>query len=222
MTKQNTADVWQDNDEAAPSGVMTRPVLRSPDGTFAEQRGDAIELRNAEGRLLVRYENGTAEIAAPAGDLIFSAPAGRVVMRAGTDVTIEAARDITQQAARKVETLSGTTNWSITNDGAKLRADNVELSAKTSQVVTGAATVVAQHILTTAHSIATSVDKYELSAKRLVEKTQDVFREAVDLAETKVGRARTLVRGAFSLRARRTLLVSKEETKVDGKKVLLG
>ncbi|MDC0741596.1 DUF3540 domain-containing protein [Polyangium mundeleinium] len=222
-TKESAAEAWHDgDDEAAPSGVIARKVLRSSDGAFAEQRGDAIELRDVEGRLLVRYENGAAEIAAPAGDLVFSAPAGRVVMRAGTDVTIEAARDLTQRAARLVETSSGGTTWTVAPNGARLRADRAELEAKTSHFVTGAATVVAQHIVTTAQRIATSVEKYELSATKLVETTRDAFREVADLADTKIGRARTLVRGQFLLRARRTQLVSKDETKVDGKKVLLG
>lgn len=222
MIKNNAAEVWLDNDEEAPSGVMARASVRASDGAFAERRGDAIELRDGEGRLLVRYENGTAEIAAPSGDLVFSAPTGRVVMRAGMDVTIEAARDLKQRAARVVETSAGDTKWSVTPNSAKLVADHAELEAKTSHVVTGAARVVAQHIVTTAQRVATSVDKYELTATRIVEKTQDAFREVMDLAETKAGRARTIVRGAFSLRARRTQMVSKEETKVDGKKVLLG
>jgi hypothetical protein len=37
-----------------------------------------------------------------------------------------------------------------------------------------------------------------------------------------VGRARTIVRDLYSLTSRRSVMVSKEETSIDGEKVLLG
>lgn len=201
-------------------------VIRLPDGASAARRGDAIELRDVEGRLLVRYENGAAEICAPAGDLTLSAPAGQVVIRSAADVSIEAARDVTHRAARRVSIAAGepgaAPQIAVEPGATRVAADRLEIEAKTSHLITGQAAIVARRIVTTAESIAQSADRYELTATRLVETTRDTFREVADLAQTRIGRARTLVKGVFTLHSRRAVMTSKEETKVDGSKVLLG
>jgi hypothetical protein len=212
----------EEDEDARPSGVLPCPIIHLPDGAVAERKGRALELRDGEGRLLVRYEDGRAEIAAPSGDLVLAAPSGRVVLKAGTDVTIEAARDLTQRAARAVETTSGTTRFSVEPAAARLSSDRLEITATSSQLATGHAQVVARHVVTTAQRVVTKVEEYELTAVKIVETARDTFREVADLAQSRIGRARTLVRGAFSLRAQRTHVISKEETKIDGKRVLLG
>ena len=66
------------------------------------------------------------------------------------------------------------------------------------------------------------VERFELTAGRLVEKTRDTFREASDLVQTRAGRMRTLVARGYSLLSSRTALTSKRETSIDGSKILLG
>jgi hypothetical protein len=44
----------------------------------------------------------------------------------------------------------------------------------------------------------------------------------VDLAQTRVGRARTIVSSLFTLQTQRTVIQSKEDTSIDGRKILLG
>jgi hypothetical protein len=191
---------------AAATAPPAQEVLTLPDGATAALAGDALELRDAGGRLLVRYQDGAAEICAPAGDLTLSAPLGRVVLKAATDVEIEAERDITQRAARR----------------ASLKTGALAVEARESRLVTGQATILARHIATTAMTLAQSVERYELTATRIVETARDAFHDVKDLCQTRIGRARTLVKGAYSVHARRAIVASKEETKVDGKKVLLG
>jgi hypothetical protein len=202
------------------------PVIRLPDGASAQRTGDALELRDAEGRLLVRYANGAAEICAPAGDLTLSAPAGQVVIRSSTDVAIEAARDITHHAARRVAIAAGEAGAppqiAVEPAQTRVKAERLEVEARVSHAIVGQATLLARQVVTTAERLAHSVDRYELTATRLVETARDAFRDVADLAESRIGRARTLVKGVYSLHARRSVMVSKEETKVDGKKVLLG
>ena len=224
MRKTAAAKQLHHASPGAKPGERGAQVIRLADGAFAEKRGEALELCDVEGRLLVRYANGAAEICAPAGDLTLSAPAGQVVIRSATDVSIDAARDITHRAARRVAIAAGEAGAQISVEPAATRvaADRLEVDAKASRVVVGQAVVVARHIVTTAERIAQSVDRYELTATRLVETTRDTFREVADLAHSRIGRARTLVKGAFTLHSRRALMTSKEETKVDGSKVLLG
>ena len=161
------------------------PRLVLADGAVATIERGALELRDEGGRLLVRYIDGCAEIAAPSGDLVLSSPNGRVVLRSGVDVEIDATRDVVQRAGRDV-------------------------------------TTVARSIASRAEHIALSAEKYELVASRLFEKTRDAFRDVTDLAQTRVGRARTIVSSLFTLQARRTVMTSKEETSIDGRKILLG
>jgi len=165
-------------------------ALALPDGGAIHIRGEAAELRDPEGRLLVRYANGVAEIAVPAGDLVLSAPAGKVVIRAGQEVLVDAPR--------------------------------VAVKADESALTTGHATVIADRIATTASAITQRVERLEITAGRLIERTRDAYREATDLAETRAGRIRALVKDVYTLYARRTTMASKEETSIDGSKVLLG
>lgn len=203
-------------------------TLLLPDGARAEVAGGRLELRDAEGRLLVRYENGHAEIAAPSGDLRLCAPEGRVVIESALDIALRSGRDMHIETARRFEVAtpssSGTPAMSLSLDAkrAVLHAPHVEVTSKTARLATSRATVLARSIAVTAESLAQTVVKYELTAERLVEKTKDSFRDASDLAQTRAGRLRTIVKDVLSMHARRSVLVSTDETSIDGKKVLLG
>ena len=201
-----------------------QPSLVLPDGARAAIAGEGLELRDARGRLLVRYHAGHAEIAAPSGDLHLIAPQGRVTIESALDVSVTSGRDVTVGAARRCElTADGTrTRLGLEPKRATLHSAHVEVTSQTARLATGKATLLARSIATTAEHLAQRVTKYELVAERLVERTKDAFRDASDLAQTRVGRLRTIVEDTFSLRARRTTLLSSDETSIDGKKVLLG
>jgi hypothetical protein len=139
--------------------------------------GAAAEIRDREGRLLIRYEGGHAEIAAPSGDLRLIAPQGRVLIQAGTDIQLDAPGEVMVTAERfftKVRTLT-------------------------------------QH-----------ADRLEISAGRIFEKAREAYHDVEELLQTRAGRVRALVEDAYHLQARRTSIASKEDTSIDGKKVLLG
>ena len=197
-----------------------------PDGAEVLVEGDAAIIRDPEGRVIVRYARGSAEIAAPSGDLTLSAPEGRVIVRSGVDVEIDAARDVTHRAGRAVETRVGlpTSDPRIHLDLAGTRVDTprLDITAKVARVVAGDATIGAQRLALVADTISQTATRLEVTTEKLVERARDAFRDVADLAETRVGRARTLVRDVFSLRARRTTMISKDDTSIDGKRVLLG
>lgn len=203
-------------------------TLFLPDGARAEVEGGRLELRDAEGRLLVRYENGHAEIAAPSGDLRLCAPEGRVVIESALDVALRSGRDVHIETARRFDVSTPASSsapaasLSLDAKRAVLHAPHVEVTSKTARLATSRATVLARSIAVTAESLAQTVVKYELTAERLVEKTKDSFRDASDLAQTRAGRLRTIVKDVLSMHARRSVLVSTDETSIDGKKVLLG
>ncbi|HEY4122788.1 MAG TPA: DUF3540 domain-containing protein [Byssovorax sp.] len=204
--------------------LARRRALELEDGAVATIEDGALELRDKGGRLLVRYANGSAEIAAPSGDLVLSSASGRVVLQSALDVEVNAARDIVHRAARSVDLAAGDGPPQLHIEPQKtvLKTPRVRADVGEAELVAGVVATAARAIATTATTIAVRADKYELVATRLVEKTKDAFRDVTDLAQTRVGRARTLVSTIFSLRARRTVVASDEDTSIDGRKILLG
>jgi hypothetical protein len=71
----------------------TLSVVHTPGGASAEAHGERLVLRDPRGAIVVVYdaERGTAEIAAPAGDLVLSAPKGKISLKA-LEVECEAGR----------------------------------------------------------------------------------------------------------------------------------
>lgn len=219
---------------ALPLYVLPTPNrLELPDGACAEVVGEALELRDATGALLVRYRNGSAEVHAPSGDLTLAAPHGRVRLSAALDVEIDAARDLVQRggrdarldAGRSVSCAAGTgehRQLELRSGEATLEAAELRLRAGHTELTSGRLTVVAHHISHTASVLAQNVERYELVAERLVEKTRHSMRDVAELLQTRAGRVRTVVRSTFALWSKRTTLRSQDDTSIDGRKVLLG
>ncbi len=67
-----------------------------------------------------------------------------------------------------------------------------------------------------------AVGQWELSAERIVERARDAFHTVQGILETRAHRARTLVERTLEVTARRTSVTSREDTRIDGKRVLLG
>jgi hypothetical protein len=202
--------------------TSSAPRLRLADGSRVEVRGEAFELRDAEDRLLVRYQDGAAEVTAPEKDLVLSAPHGRVVMRAATDVAIEAARDVTQQAGRRLELGSHKARIALEPRGATVESPRLDVRANESHVAIGKTTLVAKTIAVTANRVAQNVERYEIYAEKLVERARDSLREVSGIAESRAGRLKQVVESLYSLRTGRTTLLSKGDTSIDGEHILLG
>lgn len=222
--------VGADRDPALPAptpDLDPLPALALPDGSSASVVHGAIEVKDPEGRLVVRYSNGTAEIAAPERDLVLRAPNGQVRFQAGTDIAFDATRDLVHTAGRRIALGSGPSaaekpQLRVDAQTTSLRSDNLEVQSKKSRFVSGRAEVLLRTLATTAEKIAVRVTDHELTATRVVERATEAFREVKDLLSTRAGRARTEVEGSLTFESGRTQLVSREETTVDGKKILLG
>ena len=206
-------------------------ALALPDGATAALAGDGLEIRDAAGRLIVRYADGVTRIEAPTRDLVLAAPAGRVVLEAAQDVVIEAARDVVQRAGRRVELASAARgapgagpNVSLRLDPneASIEAPSLRLSARVAEVVTGSAALVAETLRTTVDHASHGARRYEIVADHLVETAREAVRDIRGLFESRLGRARTLVREDCTLRAETVAIVAEKEASLDGERVLLG
>lgn len=212
--------------ETAPANETGGARLALPDGGSAELRGEALEVRDREGRLVVRYVDGAAEISAPSGDLRLSAPMGRVVITSALDVEIDAGRDVVQRAGRSFAVAAATSaeapQLRVERERLEVRAGALDVQAQRSQAVIGTVAVIAHAIATTAERVAVSASVHELTAERLVERAHDAYREIAGLAEGRFGRVRALVRDVYALTSRRTVMTSSDDTSIDGSRVLLG
>ncbi len=222
------------------SAPRATTALHAPDGARVELAGEAIEVFDPAGRLMIRYRDGALEVSPAQGDLVLASATGRVRIAAATDVVVEAARDLCLSAQRGLEASAGaTTPAAEAGDadaapqirGSRLALDprrvvlataTLDVRARTAHVAAGDATVLARRIRTTATQIATTVEELEVTAGHVVERARDVVQEVSGVLTSRLGRVRAVVKDVYSLRARRTELKSKEDTAIDGRRVLLG
>lgn len=174
------------------------PGFSLPDGSSVRRQGSAAEICDPAGRVVVRYEAGSATIIAPDGDLSLAAPRGSVRLHAGRDLELQA-------------------------DGVlRQRGGEIDVHARIGRLTVGVATVLARSIETTATQLRQRAERYEVEAAQVIERSRCSLREVRELARQRVGQMCTIVRQEYTLDARRTVLISTEDTHIDGKRVLLG
>ncbi len=79
-----------------------------------------------------------------------------------------------------------------------------------------------EHYELVASDARVSVSRWRLEANRILERSTDVYRRVERVYETRAESIRSVARGALSLLAEKATLRSRDETRVDGKRVLLG
>ena len=103
-----------------------------------------------------------------------------------------------------------------------LSAPEVAITARDASIESGLLRFAARSVITTATRIAEDVERHERSAQSIVERARNSYREISELAESRVGRVRTIARGLMELAAERTEIRSDKDTAIDGQRVLLG
>lgn len=196
-------------------------------GATATVEGESLALRDAEGMLVARFDpkTGVTEIAAARGDLRLSAPHGKVVVEAALDVEITAARDIVQHGVRKLVARAGAkaeTTLRLGATEAVLEAPAVTACARRASLEADEVTTLAERVSLRATEVAWALGRMELRAERWRQRVRDIYSDVDGMVQTKAARIRNLVSESFHLSSTRTRLVSKEETSIDGKRVLLG
>lgn len=182
-------------------GVVHAPVedrtVRTESGASATVEGDSLVLRDHAGSIVAVFDASTGQTTLRAsGDLHLAA--GRNVMISGEVIELDA-REKTALRAPRLD---------LTADDASLHAKHASVNAETTSIASTTITALA--------------GKLELRVQRIVEHAVDVYREIEGMDQTRAGRVRTVVAGAFRLLAGRSEVVSKEDTVIDGKRVLLG
>jgi hypothetical protein len=213
---------------ATSSGGHPTEGVACADGGRALLVGDSIELRDAAGRMLVRYRDGALEIAPLSGDLRLAAPSGRVHIE-GLDVSLGATRDVVVSGGRSaamsvtaLEDAAGGASVRLDPTHAHIAARTVEIRGQTARTVVATAETVATAVRTTAVSIETHARTIQDTAERVSLKAKELSHHVTGLFDSKLGRVRSLVKGAFSVRSKTVQMKASDDASVDGKRVLLG
>jgi Protein of unknown function (DUF3540) len=144
-----------------------------------------------------------------------------VTAPSGASASVDGDRIAVRDAeGRVVVTLDGATGELCISAEKDLR-----LAAPSGRVLVEAATEVrlqGASLAVTAAEAALAIGHYELRAERIIERTTDAFRTASGLVETRAKHARMIVSRTLELFGRRTTVASEEDTRIDGKRVLLG
>lgn len=231
---------------ASTEGASSTETLRTASGITAQVDGDAIVVADASGRIVARCTPDTIELVADRRDLVLRAPSGRVridaaldvELHAGRDLVTSAGRDLGLSAARSVDlgaapsertasqgasaSPSRAAHLHLEGDRATIAARRLDVEAEHANGALGVVTLLARRIATRVDSATLEARAYEVSVTSLVTKARDTLTEVAESIETRAGAMRSLVKGLFALHSERTALVSKEDTSVDGKKILLG
>lgn len=228
--KQQAPDRSTPNNDVPPQSErrnrQSSEALFLADGSHAVMHDNGLEIRDRRGRLLVRYADGAATIEVPEGDLTLAAPNGRVEIRSAEDIVFTAERDVRQHAGRQVALSAGRPDREpelrVAPESLEIQAKHARIAADHHEVIADRTEIVARALSTSAEEIIETADRVERTAHRLIERARDAFRDVAELCQSRVGRMRTVVRDAYSLSSQRTTMTSKDDTSIDGKRILLG
>jgi hypothetical protein len=210
----------------APSRVKTTA------GTIAEVAGppDAEKLRvlSPGGELLFEHDPAArvTRLAMPAGDLELLAPQGRITL-AGAELRLVAgeidlhAAHAVRLAVPGVEADRGTT---LVADRERLafRSEKLEATAEHAELAVENAKFSGARWSLAVESLAIAVDALETTARSVVEKAQNVYRQVAELLQVQAGRLRHLVAGAYHLKSEDAYVKTEKDFKVQAEQIHLG
>jgi hypothetical protein len=136
--------------KSAPVQVSEREHVSTPGGASAEVDGERLVVRDARGTIVVVYDaaRGTAEIVAAEGDLVLSAPRGKIALRAAeieceagrfelrADRIFERARDVYREVEGVLHTRAGRIR-TLATGAVQLFAKRVNVLAEEDAAVDG-------------------------------------------------------------------------------------
>jgi hypothetical protein len=176
---------------------------------YAPAEGDRVIVQQVEG--------GGAFVLG----VVHAARCSSVTAPSGASASVEGDRIALRDAqGRVVVTFDGATGELCIAAEKDLR-----LAAPSGRVVVEAGSEVrlaGPSFVVSAAEAALAIGHYELRAERIIERTVDAFRTVDGILETRAKHARMLVARTLELFGRRTTIGSEEDTRIDGKRVLLG
>lgn len=206
--------------------------LTANNGTIAslhsDEHGEKISIHNKSGLIIVEYypETQQCHIQAPQGDLFLNAPTGSISLSSGENINLKCPGDIVIEGDNKIELRSGilfpdNAHLSLKDNEAKLYGRKVAINAEQ-----GDFSIVKSRLRT--RSFAGKIDRarvslsyLELLAETMHQKNKTFYQSVENLLQINAGKMRTLVRGLFNLKGKRTYLKADKDMKLKGDKIHL-
>ncbi|MEQ9075622.1 MAG: DUF3540 domain-containing protein [Sandaracinaceae bacterium] len=183
--------------------ALSSPTVRARDGSSARLEGDALVVRDAEGRPLVAYADGQL-VVHTSGDLALSA-GGRGSIRGGDGVQLACEGSAVTLGPELVHVQ--TPSLEAEGERATLRTEQARLTARAVESSIG--------------RLVQTVEVVELEAQRVVERMRRVYREVEELSHLRAGRIRQIADGAMHLLSGRVVMRAEEDVAIKGEKIHL-
>lgn len=182
---------------AAKKNPAETPRIVLSDGSAASIDGARLTVEGPGGELRVLYEEGKVTLFVDAAE---------VVLKARGQATLEAPRGLTLRSAEHIA----------------IDAPRIDAKSQEATWTSGRLELAIGVLETAAHRTRVVAEEVETVCGELYERSREVLRETSGLVEERAGRLRVLVTDAYRLIAKRGSIESEEDTKIDGKRVLLG
>lgn len=215
--------------------INASPAIRrltTSAGVSAEVIGplgeEKVRVLSPHGELLFEHDPlaGLTRLSMPAGDLELLQPQGRITLAAAElrlvagEIDLHAARTV-RIAVPGAEPESGTT---LVADARHLacRSGNLQVTAAQGDVAIDDARASGGRWSLELGTLATAVDLLETTARSVVEKAQNVYRQVAELLQVQAGRLRHHVTGSYHLKCEDAYIKTEKDFKVQGEQIHLG
>ncbi|MEN8133820.1 MAG: DUF3540 domain-containing protein [Pseudomonadota bacterium] len=175
------------------------------------KRGELIfEYDPKNDRSRVIMESGSLDVAAPLGDISFSA-GGRIRLEScSVEMNAKSAKSI--QSSRLI----------LGKFKTELQSENVNIKSAKNRFELAEVDYIGKTLMSRVSRAKLNWGRVETLVDTLVQKARTSFTMVEELSQTKAGRMRTLVAGAFRLKAERAKLKTDKSVDIDGERINLG
>ncbi len=221
-------------------GVLADPSAAAPrcvetgNGVRAELNGrgpgERLRVVTRDGEVLFEYDATTrrARVHVPAGDLELIAPEGNIDLTAARGIRLCARESIELRSLRGVDIAAAapaSTDLSrvqIAPAGIALRAPRLGMRADEARIDLKRARLTGQRLDARLDHVKLVARRLESAAEQVVQRAQNLYQSVRQLAQLRAGRRRTLVEGTHQIASKQTIMKSREDTRIDGKRIHLG
>jgi hypothetical protein len=172
--------------------------------------------------------SGRSVVKAPRGDLQLSAPNGRIDLNAGKGIGFTGEADVAITSGQSVriavggQTQQPDQELRLDGGGIHLGVHRMDVTAGRGDIRIARAVYHGVQLKSTVDRAKMVYGKLEISAQRLWELSEYVFRSVRHLCQMQAGRLRILVNGAHHVQSERTTIIAKKDVRIDAEKINLG
>ncbi len=201
-------------------------AIRTSDGAGARllqrEEEQVIVVHDPDGAILFEYDpaRGRSVVHVPQGDLQLNAPEGNIDLNAGKGIRCTGAEEIHLSAKGRDRLPDQCLR--VDGEGAHFGVHTMDVAAGKGDFRIGRTSFHGKHFTSSVDRARMSFDRFEIAARRFMQRSEQYFHWVRQLCQVQAGRMRTLVFGAHHVQSRRTTLVAEEDVHIDGKKINLG